>query len=71
MGHDPKTLLEDSPTVAKGSTPGCGEYSDIRIYSNIFRYKYLYVSYDKFSGHGNTSLPKPDESESGQMVLNK
>ena len=21
MGHDPKTLLEDSPTVAKGSTP--------------------------------------------------
>ena len=24
---------------------------------------------DKFSGHGYTSLPKPDESESGQMVL--
>ena len=27
------------------------------------------LSYDKFSGHGYTSLPKPDESESGQMVL--
>ena len=25
--------------------------------------------FDKFSGHGYTSLPKPDESESGQMVL--
>ena len=24
---------------------GCGEYSDIRIYSNIFRYKYSFVSY--------------------------
>ena len=28
-----------------------------------------FPSYDKFSGHGYTSLPKPDESESGQMVL--
>ena len=26
-------------------TPGCGEYSDIRIYSNIFRYEYSFVSY--------------------------
>ena len=24
---------------------GCGEYSDIRIYSNIFRYEYSFVSY--------------------------
>ena len=26
-------------------------------------------SYDEFSDQGYTSLPKPDESESGQMVL--
>ena len=28
-----------------GSSSGCGEYSDIRIYSNIFRYEYSFVSY--------------------------
>ena len=27
------------------SISGCGEYSDIRIYSNIFRYEYSFVSY--------------------------
>ena len=27
------------------TTPGCGEYSDIRMYSNIFRYEYSFVSY--------------------------
>ena len=29
----------------KSFNTGCGEYSDIRIYSNIFRYKYSFVSY--------------------------
>ena len=28
-----------------------------------------YPGYDKLSDQGYTSLPKPDESESGQMVL--
>ena len=31
--------------------------------------KARHMSHDEFSGHGYTSLPKPDESESGQMVL--
>ena len=25
--------------------PGCGDYSDIQIYLNIFRYEYSFVSY--------------------------
>ena len=32
-------------------------------------FRFQLPCYDKFSGHGYTSLPKPDESESGKMVL--
>ena len=50
-----------------------GDMSDIS-FEELRYLKYTstedeYVAYDKFSGHGYTSLPKPDESESGQMVL--